>query len=113
MIFFIKSLLFTFLLVILLQIRVGDFTLEERATLWAQKSVLIQPLELVAQGATKVVRDSWRRVTGNINTRFWQSVSNHNQPGARRLVPELKRSQEYIEEKVRKLQAQENQEVGE
>jgi hypothetical protein len=55
--FFIKAFLLTLVLVLLLQIRIGEQTVEAHTMGWVQSSVVVTPLNHAAQGAAKIVRD--------------------------------------------------------
>lgn len=68
--FFVKSILVAILLVALLQIKVGDSTLETRTTNFIQASGVIMPLQSVADGGVKAFRDSVNWVAREINTRW-------------------------------------------
>lgn len=56
--FFIKAFLLTLILVLLMQIQVGERTVESHTMGWVQSSVIIMPLNNVAQGAAKMIRDA-------------------------------------------------------
>ena len=98
-----------------MQIRIGQTTLEEKASTALAQSTLIELLQPTVDGAVLLIRDAWRKVTGGISTPFWKSLGGAK-PGERSLGVDLKRSKEYIEqqtksavEKVKQLQNQ-NQE---
>lgn len=55
--FFIKTILFTLIVVLLMQIQVGERTVEDHAMSWVQTSVIVSPLNGVAQGAAQAIRD--------------------------------------------------------
>lgn len=55
--FCIKSLVLTVALVLVLQVQVGDRTLENHAMAWVYTSQVTAPLNGVARGAAKLIRD--------------------------------------------------------
>jgi hypothetical protein len=55
--FFVKTFLLTIAIVLLMQIHVGERSLESHAMSWVQSSAVVAPLNGVAKGAAKMVRD--------------------------------------------------------
>lgn len=64
-----KTLLLTIVIVVILQIQMGDRTLESRAIQFVQSSQVVEPLNAAARGAVKAVRDLTatikRKITGS------------------------------------------------
>jgi len=60
--FFIKTCALTLLLVVIMQVRVGDQSLEQTAQSWVRSSWIAGPVNLAAQGGAKLVRDGSARV---------------------------------------------------
>ena len=54
--FVLKTFVFTVLLLVLLQMKFGNKTLEERATLWVQQSNLVAPLDNFATQAARWIK---------------------------------------------------------
>jgi hypothetical protein len=90
--FVIKALLFTFILVFLMQIPVGQITLEERSMLFIQTSGLTQPLREASHGATKLIARAWKSSTVLINSKYRKMVGDENRPGSRLESLKLSRS---------------------
>jgi hypothetical protein len=67
--FFVKTFIFTVAIVLVLQIQVGEGTLETHALGWVQSSSVTQPLNYVARGAAKLTND--------VTQKIWNSV-HHN-----------------------------------
>lgn len=71
--FVVKTFLFTLAIVVMMQIRVGDYTIEERSHEWIQESAIHRTLGKVALGAVTVMKDGvqyvqgWIAGTGNSN----------------------------------------------
>lgn len=55
--FFIKTFILTVAIVLVMQIQVGDRTLETHAMSWVQSSAVVAPLHGVARGAARVIHD--------------------------------------------------------
>lgn len=106
MISFFKSLAITFAIIFLMQIRLGESTLEEKAMFWVHDSFVTSPIQEAAEGAALLVRDTWKMLTKNINTKFKKSVEAENQPGFRDIRLKLERSQAFVEEQARKAAAE-------
>lgn len=100
--FFVRCLFITAVFIILMQVRVGEITLEEKAMSWMSSSLVIEPIQQVADGAVKIIRDSIRKVSSGFKTNFWQSISSEKSPGTRQMEFDLNRSKAYLEEKTRK-----------
>ena len=100
LIFLIKCIVMTAVVVLFMQVKVGSSTLEEKTMWFVSASPLVQPLQKVADGAVLVVRDVWRTFTGNIHTNFSNSVTPKNQPGQRSIMPAIERSRSYLQRKA-------------
>ncbi len=61
--FFIKTFFLTIAIVLVMQIQVGDHSLESHAMGWVQSSAVVAPLNMVAKGAAKLVRDFTQTVS--------------------------------------------------
>ena len=85
-IFILKSFLITSIIVILLQLKVGGGTVEDHTIIWLENSLITRPLHYVVAGGVAVTRDLWFTVTGNVNTKFKDTmVSKKSLPGRRSL----------------------------
>lgn len=102
--FFIRTMVLTAIVVLLLQIRWGGGTLEDHAMDFVRSSSVAKPLGETAHGVVVFVRNSWTKITRSINTNFSNALRSENQPGSRQANLVIERSQEYIrtaKEKVR------------
>src|SRR5690606_34334297 len=81
--FFIKTLVLTLLVVMLLQIEVGGKSLETQAMSFMHDSQVTRPLNDVASGAAELVRDLAKKISSGINS---------NAEKAKPKVEEAKRS---------------------
>ena len=64
LIFILKSFLLTGIVVVLLQVKIGDRTFEERAMIWIQTSSMVRPLHDVASGGVEMIGDIWKSFSG-------------------------------------------------
>lgn len=109
LLFFLKVIFITALVVVLMQIRIGKNTLEERATLWAQDSIVMEPLNQVAAGGVIFIRETWKKLTSGINTKFTKSLNRDQIPGSRTLGIKLERSKQFLKENAQKAAEQAEQ----
>lgn len=77
--FFVKTFVLTLVIVLALQIEVGSRTLESHAMSFVQSSAIVAPLNAVARGAAKLVRD----VTQNVSARVKQNTKKSKKEEAR------------------------------
>ena len=90
----------TFFIVVMLQIKIGPMTLEERAIQWVQGSSIIEPVELAAKGAVKMIQEAWKGSLGKMNSDFFKSLNKENIPGYRSIGVDLERSKSYLKDKA-------------
>lgn len=75
--FFLKTLALTIVLVAFLQIRVSGKSIEHHTMQWMQTSALVEPLNDIAQGAAKLVHD----ITQTAYSRIHKKISkSHSKP---------------------------------
>mgnify|MGYP006908292115 CR=1 FL=1 len=111
--FIFKSLALTIAIVIVFQIKVGETNLEQKTMLWVQSSPLVAPLQEVADGGLKVLRETWKKLFGQINSKFFQSVDSENTPGKRSLGLQLERSRQYLSKQTEKAKQYSKQKAEE
>ncbi len=103
MYFILKSVFVTFVIVLLMQIKWSEHTLEYEAHRYLTSSVVVKPFESTAQGAVTFIRNMWNKVTKSLNSNFSNALRSENRPGSR--FPEaLERSKEYVKEKAKKAE---------
>lgn len=68
--FFLKTFVLTVAIVIAMQIQVGGRSIENHALSWVQSSVVASPLNGVAQGAAKMIRDAATAVKKKVKHPF-------------------------------------------
>lgn len=100
--FFLKTLIMTLVVVLLLQIRVGDYTLEDHAHLFVKTSSLTYPLQVAADGASRAIRDVMKRVHQSLSSRFWGNKMADEQSASRAPKFDWQRSQRYLEEQAQR-----------
>ncbi|MEQ1665553.1 MAG: hypothetical protein ABL927_09285 [Bdellovibrionales bacterium] len=83
--FVLRALVVTFLLVIVMQVRWGESTIESTAMEFLTSSTVVKPIDETASGIVVFIRNSWSRFTKSINTNFSNAMRSENQPGSRHL----------------------------
>ncbi len=106
-IFFVKSLVFTFIVIVLLQIKVGETTLEEKSASLVKNSSAGLYLSEVAQGGLKVLSDMYGSVLGKIDKKVGRHFNSEKLPGRRKILGALERSQTYVKEEYEKKEREE------
>ncbi len=102
--FILKTMVLTAVLVVVLQIRVENQSLEDKATEYLQSTTVLAPLQETADGALKVVKKFWKTAMGSMNSKFMREFNSDQTPGKRKLGVQLERSKEYFEEQAEKAQ---------
>jgi uncharacterized metal-binding protein len=64
--FFVKTFALTIVVVLLMQLQVGEKSIEHHAMAFMQSSAVIQPLNGVAKGAAKLARDVTQTISAKI-----------------------------------------------
>lgn len=70
LLFFIKTVAITLLLIVALQIKVGPSSIENHAVTFFQGSTISQPLTEVAQGGAKIIREMVLSLHEKIYSKF-------------------------------------------
>ena len=87
-------------MVVLLQIKVGQGTIEEHTTRWLHSSPLIIPLYDVANGGSAFLQDIWVKISGNVS----RQVNEAPLTGARKAM--LNKAQEKNTKILNNLRSQ-------
>lgn len=100
--FFIKTLFITFIFIVVLQVKVGDLTLEQRAAHWARTSEVMEPVKQAARGGVVVIHQTWNRLTSHLGDKAQAVFKSEDSPGRRHLKFQLDRSTKYLKEQAEK-----------
>ena len=98
--FFIRVMVMTTIFVFFLQIRIGEQTLEQQALSLIRTSSTVVPLQRVADGGSRLLRDIWSAVTHRMNSSVGYIFNSENRPGERRLNFDWLKTKEYVKEKA-------------
>ncbi len=92
--FLIKMTIYTVIVVILLQVKVGPTTLEQKLQELTHHSQLAGHIQGVAQGAAHFIGVQYNRITGHVQSKYIEQHSSSQRPGERLNVKlkELKKS---------------------
>jgi hypothetical protein len=104
LLFAVKMAAITFVLVIVMQVRVSDVTLEEHAHTWIQTATPVLFLREVAEGGLAAANDAWSKMTAGIKTKYWNKYDKKQIPGQRQLGT-IERSEAYLDEQKVKADA--------
>lgn len=99
--FFVKTLVFTIVFIIFLQIRVGTSTLEEKFMGFVYTSEIAEPIHEIANGGVALARDAWKKVLRHFKSDVLKDFRSSNIPGSRNLGIQFERSKSYLEEKAK------------
>ena len=108
LIFFVKTVLITFIILTIMQIKVGERTLEQKALVFGHSSTYARPIQEVAQGGVIFIRQIWRKVSGSLNTKFMQKFDSDQAPGKRALGIQIERSKRFLADQARRTQKEVN-----
>lgn len=104
LLFAVKMAVISFVIVVLMQIRVGEETLERHAYGWIQTAAPVLFLREIAEGGLMAAHDGWARLTTNIKSKYWEKFDSDKLPGRRHLDMGLERSKVYLNEQNEKKQ---------
>ena len=91
----------TVLVIVIMQINIGQETLENKAENFIRQSSIMEPIRQVADGGFVVAKNLYRKVVESIDSVVTQQFRSENAPGKRKLV-ELKRSLAFQKEQEQK-----------
>ena len=99
--FVLKSLAITVVILILMQIKIGDSTMETKFHHWVNSAAVVAPLQEAADGGVALVKQAWNKVSKSFTGKTFNFFKEENIPGKRVLGLKLQRSAEYIKEKAK------------
>ena len=99
---FVKYLVMTFLIVLLMQIKIGENTFEQKAHAFIQTSSVTEPLRQVADGGERILRQSWRKLWGMFDKDLFKKMQREHLAGSRSLI-DIERSEQFIKENAKKI----------
>lgn len=92
--FFLKSMVVTTVVVLLMQIRWGDGTIEDYTMDFLTSSAVVKPIDQTAKGSVIFIRNTWSKITRSLNTNFSNALRSENQPGSRQASLAVRRSED-------------------
>lgn len=106
--FFVLRIFFaTIAIVVLLQIKIDESTLEDRAQNWMRSSSAVDALREVSAGAVKMASQGYQSILSMIDKNMGSAFNREQMAGSRHLGWELGRSQAYTREQEAKRKAAE------
>lgn len=91
-----KATIMTVTMVFFMQIKVGDYTVEENAYQWIKSNYLVVYLNEVSGGAVIAIREAYQGVTNTMTAKVKKTFKDEFQPGSRSMLPNVERSQQYL-----------------
>lgn len=79
--FFVKTFALTLVIVLVMQIQVGNKSIENHALGFVQSSTVVSPLNSVAAGGAKLIRDTTRAISASIRGRNNQTTKPKKEDG--------------------------------
>ena len=98
--FVIKTFVITLVVVLLLQIKIGPQTIDEKIHASIQASQLAAPLEETVKGGVLMLEHGYRKLISLFNHSLKEKINQENAPGNRFNMPEIKRYSKEVSEKV-------------
>jgi len=102
--FFIKMLIFSFILILVLQVKIGEKTLEEKSMDYISQSSVLPVMQGVADGGVKVIGKVWNNTMKIFGGKITGIFNTDNIPGKRTLGIKMERSKKYLAEKVKEAE---------
>ena len=101
-----KAMVLTVVVVIVMQVKVGDYTLEEKAKIYALSSPIAEPIMDIAKGGAKVVTHGWGKLLGLMGSNISSFFNGDGTPGERTFNINLDRSKKYLNEVAEKAKVE-------
>lgn len=93
-----KATIMTIVIVFFMQIKIGQNTIEQNAYQWIKTSYLVSQLNDVSRGAVVAIREAYQGLSNSMTAKVKKTFKDEFQPGERSLIPDMKRSREYLGE---------------
>lgn len=104
--FAIRMLVVTIVIAVLMQIKIGDMTLETHAHSWVQSSSAVESLREIAQGGVRMIRVGYKTVVNLIDAKVGAGFNRDQMAGSRSLSLGLERSAAFEKEQEAKRRAE-------
>ena len=97
----------TAIVVLLMQIHIGETTIERHAEQFIRQSSILEPIRQISEGGFILMKNAYRKTMIVVDSFVTKQFRAENSPGQRKLV-EIKRSLAFQKEQERKLEEQSN-----
>ena len=97
--FVIRTFIVTVVVLLILQVKVGDFTLEQRSMNWVRSSVVVSHLQEVADGSIVFIERNFKKLKAYVSSRSKEKAKEEIK--AHRTLINFERSKEYLTEKAK------------
>ena len=107
--FVLKMTIYTLVMIVLLQVKIGPTTLEQKLYEFTHHSQVAGTMQNVAQGAATFLGVQYNKVTGHINSNYIKKHSSSQRPGER-LTGKFKELKDSINRKWEETETEPNEE---
>lgn len=107
--FLLRMTVYTLIFVMIMQVKIGETTLEQRVIEVTHHSQMAGLLQGVAQGAATFIGNQYDRFTGHFHSKYIEQHSKSQRPG-HRLKAQLRELKKSINKKWEKVELEEKQE---
>ena len=83
MFFMLRMVVFTFIIVVIMQIKIGPATLEQHSQEWLHSSSMVTSLQGVAEGAVKVLTQGYKSAANALDINISKVFRKEELPGGR------------------------------
>ncbi len=104
--FVLKSFLVTFILIVLMQIQVGENTIESHAQAWLRESSIVHTLRGVAHGGVKLLSEGYQSVIATLDAKLGNSFNREQMAGMRGFNLRMERTDSARREAADRAKAQ-------
>ena len=100
--FVLKTFLFTFLVVALLQVRIGGDTIEEHTLMWFEGTPVHRSMNEVVSGGAMLIEDSLGALAYHLEKKISNEVSDRASQVEERIESEMERGHNYLKDQREK-----------
>lgn len=112
LLFVIRMVIITVVIVLLMQIKIGPATIEQHSTEWLHSSSAVASLQGVSEGAVKVLTQTYKAVVTSLDTNIGKVFRKDEMPGTRAAAFGFQRSAEFMRNEEAKKKAAEAMEAA-
>lgn len=112
LLFIIRMVIITVVVVLLMQIKIGPATIEQHSTEWLHTSSVVTSLQGVSEGAVKILTQTYKTIVTSLDTNIGKVFRKDEMPGTRAAAFGFQRSAEFMKNEDAKKKATEAMEAA-